>query len=95
VFETMGKRPQGKTCAAIDGIVGEAEEIMEEHKDSPAHDAGRLAAAQAVEHYEITRYGTLAAWARQLGGEAAERLLRESLAEERTPTTSGPTSPRP
>jgi ferritin-like metal-binding protein YciE len=82
VFETIGKRPQGKTCAAMDGIVEEGEEIMEEYKDSPAHDAGLLAAAQAVEHYEITRYGTLAAWARQLGNEEAERLLRETLAEE-------------
>ena len=82
VFETIGKRPQGKTCAAMDGIAEEAEEIMEEYKDSPALDAGLLAAAQAVEHYEITRYGTLAAWARQLGNAEGERLLRETLAEE-------------
>ena len=82
VFETIGKRPQGKTCAAMDGIAEEAEEIMEEYKDSPALDAGLLAAAQAVEHYEIPRYGTLAAWARQLGNAEGERLLRETLAEE-------------
>ena len=82
VFETIGKRPQGKTCAAMDGIVEEGEEIMEEYKGSAALDAGILAAAQAVEHYEITRYGTLAAWARQLGNEEGERLLRETLAEE-------------
>ncbi|TNC49549.1 ferritin-like domain-containing protein [Rubellimicrobium rubrum] len=82
VFESIGKRPQGKTCAAMDGIVEEAEEIMEEYKGSPALDAGLLAAAQAVEHYEITRYGTLAAWARQLGNAEAEQLLRETLAEE-------------
>lgn len=82
VFETIGKRPQGKTCAAMDGLVEEGEEIMDEYKDSPAGDAGLLAAAQAIEHYEITRYGTLAAWARQLGNEEAERLLRETLAEE-------------
>ena len=82
VFETIGKRPQGKTCAAMDGLVEEGEEIMEEYKDSPAGDAGLLAAAQAIEHYEITRYGTLAAWARQLGNTEAERLLRETLAEE-------------
>ena len=82
VFETIGKRPQGKTCAAMDGLVEEGEEIMEEYKDSPAGDAGLLAAAQAIEHYEITRYGTLAAWARQLGNAEAERLLRETLAEE-------------
>jgi ferritin-like metal-binding protein YciE len=82
VFETIGKRAQGKTCAAMDGIVEEAEEVMEEFKDAPALDAGLLAAAQANEHYEIARYGTLAAWARQLGNEEAERLLRETLAEE-------------
>ena len=82
VFETIGKRPQGKPCAAMDGIAEEAEEIMEEYKGSPALDAGLLAAAQAVEHYEITRYGTLAAWAKQLGNAEAERLLRETLAEE-------------
>ncbi|EYD75269.1 hypothetical protein Rumeso_03180 [Rubellimicrobium mesophilum DSM 19309] len=82
VFETIGKRAQGKTCAAMDGIIEEAEEIMEEYKDSAALDAGLLAAAQAIEHYEITRYGTLAAWARQLGNAEGERLLRETLAEE-------------
>ena len=82
VFETIGKRAQGKTCAAMDGIVEEGEEVMEEYKDSPALDAAMIGAAQAVEHYEITRYGTLAAWARQLGNAEAERLLRETLAEE-------------
>jgi ferritin-like metal-binding protein YciE len=82
VFEIIGKRAQGKTCAAMDGITEEAEEIMEEYKDSPALDAGLLAAAQAVEHYEITRYGTLAAWADQLGLTEAVGLLRETLAEE-------------
>ena len=82
VFETIGKRPQGKTCAAMDGLAEEGEEIMDEYKDSPASDAGLLAAAQAIEHYEITRYGTLAAWAKQLGNQEAEQLLRETLAEE-------------
>jgi ferritin-like metal-binding protein YciE len=82
VFETIGKRPQGKTCAAMDGIIEEADEIMDEYKGSPALDAGILAVAQAIEHYEITRYGTLAAWAKQLGNTEAEQLLRETLAEE-------------
>ena len=82
VFETIGKRPQGKTCAAMDGLVEEGEEIMDEFKDSPASDAGLLAAAQAIEHYEICRYGTLASWARQLGNPDAEALLRETLVEE-------------
>lgn len=82
VFEIIGKRAQGKTCAAMDGITEEAEEILDEYKDSPALDAGILAAAQAIEHYEITRYGSLAAWADQLGHSDAADLLRETLAEE-------------
>lgn len=82
VFEIIGKRPRAKTCPAIDGIVEEGEEIMEEFKGSPALDAGLLAAAQAVEHYEISRYGTLRAWAEQLGYTDAVKLLEETLAEE-------------
>lgn len=82
VFEMLGKRARGKVCPAMDGLAEEGEEIIEEMKDSPALDAGLVGAAQAVEHYEIARYGTLAAWARQLGMTEAERLLRETLAEE-------------
>lgn len=82
VFELIGKRPRAKTCPAIDGIVEEGEEIMEEFKDSAALDAGLLAAAQAVEHYEISRYGTLRAWAQQLGMKEAVKLLDETLKEE-------------
>lgn len=82
VFELIGKRPRAKTCPAIDGIVEEGEEIMEEFKGSPALDAGLLAAAQAVEHYEISRYGTLRAWAQQLGYTDAVALLDQTLAEE-------------
>lgn len=82
VFDALGKRPTGKTCDAIEGIIAEAQEIMEEFKGSPALDAGLLAAAQAVEHYEIARYGTLKAWAAQLGLADAERLLDQSLQEE-------------
>jgi ferritin-like metal-binding protein YciE len=82
VFETIGKTARGKTCASMDGLVEEGDEVMEEYKDSPAADAALVAAAQAIEHYEISRYGTLAAWAKQLGNEDAERLLRETLAEE-------------
>ncbi len=82
VFEIIGKRARGKTCPAIDGIIEEGEEILEEFKGTPALDAGLLAAAQAVEHYEISRYGTLCAWARQLGLKDAVRLLEETLAEE-------------
>jgi ferritin-like metal-binding protein YciE len=81
VFELIGKRPRAKTCPAIDGIVEEGEEIMEEFNGSPALDAGLLAAAQAVEHYEISRYRTLRAWAQQLGCTDAVALLDPTLAE--------------
>jgi len=82
VFELIGKRAQGKTCDAIEGILSEGEEIMDDFKGTSALDAGLLAAAQAVEHYEISRYGTLRAWANQLGLKDAARLLEETLAEE-------------
>jgi ferritin-like metal-binding protein YciE len=82
VFAIIEKKPQGKTCAAIVGITDEGAEIMEEYKGSPALDAGLLAAAQAVEHYEISRYGTLKAWAEELGLDDAAELLEETLAEE-------------
>jgi ferritin-like metal-binding protein YciE len=82
VFAIIEKKPQGKTCAAIVGITDEGAEIMEEYKGSPALDAGLLAAAQAVEHYEISRYGTLKAWADQLGLNDAAELLQETLDEE-------------
>ncbi|WP_207100434.1 ferritin-like domain-containing protein [Paracoccus shandongensis] len=82
VFELIGKSPRGKTCDAIEGIISEAEDIAEEFKGSPALDAGLLAAAQAVEHYEITRYGTLKAWAQQLGMDEAVALLDQTLQEE-------------
>ncbi|MBP2549898.1 ferritin-like metal-binding protein YciE [Neorhizobium galegae] len=82
VFELIGKRARGKTCAAIEGILEEGEEILEEFKGTPALDAGLLAAAQAVEHYEISRYGTLVAWAKQLSLKDAVTLLEETLSEE-------------
>ncbi|MGB3389298.1 MAG: ferritin-like domain-containing protein [Pseudaminobacter sp.] len=82
VFEIFGKRAQGKTCPAIDGIIEEGEEVLEDYKGTAALDAGLLAAAQAVEHYEITRYGTLKRWAQLLGMKDAVRLLDATLAEE-------------
>jgi ferritin-like metal-binding protein YciE len=82
VFAAINKKPQGKTCAAIIGITDEGAEIMKEYKGSPALDAGLLASAQAVEHYEITRYGTLIAWAEELGLEDAVPLLQDTLEEE-------------
>jgi ferritin-like metal-binding protein YciE len=83
VFAAIDKKPQGKTCDAIVGITDEGAEIMKEYKGSPALDAGLLAAAQAVEHYEISRYGTLKTWAQELGLSDAVRLLDETLAEEK------------
>jgi ferritin-like metal-binding protein YciE len=82
VFELIGKPARGKTCPAIDGIIEEGEEIMEEYKDTPALDAGLISAAQAVEHYEITRYGTLKRWAGELGMTDAVKLLDATLKEE-------------
>lgn len=82
VFELLGKRAQGKTCPAIDGIIEEGEEVMESYKGSPALDAGLIASAQAVEHYEIARYGTLRSWAGVLGMTEAVELLQATLAEE-------------
>src|SRR4030081_3075348 len=78
VFAAIDKKPQGKSCAAIIGITDEGAEIMKDYKGSPALDAGLLAAAQAVEHYEISRYGTLIAWAEELGLEEAVSLLEEA-----------------
>lgn len=82
VFELLGKRPQGKTCDAILGILEEGKEIMEEYKGTVALDAGLVAAGQAVEHYEIARYGTLKTWAGQLGLTDAAALLDATLQEE-------------
>jgi ferritin-like metal-binding protein YciE len=81
VFAAIDKKPQGKTCDAIVGITQEGAEI--EYKGSPALDAGLLAAAQAVEHYEISRYGTLIAWAEELGLDDAVSLLQDTLEEEK------------
>jgi ferritin-like metal-binding protein YciE len=82
IFESMDKPARGKTCPAIDGIIEEGSEILSDYKDAPALDAGLVGAAQAVEHYEIARYGTLIAWAEQLGMKDALQLLRETLQEE-------------
>ncbi len=82
VFELMGMRPRGVTCPAIEGILDEGKEIMEEASDGDTRDAGMIAAAQAVEHYEITRYGTMIAWATRLGMKEAVPLLQASLDQE-------------
>ncbi|XDA96528.1 ferritin-like domain-containing protein [Sulfitobacter sp. LCG007] len=82
VFELLDKPARGKTCDAIEGIISEAEDIMDEFKGSPALDAGLISSAQAVEHYEITRYGTLHRWAHELGLEEVARLFNETLQQE-------------
>jgi len=82
VFKIIGEKPQSKTCDAIKGIIDEGSEIMEEYKGSPALDAGLLAAAQAVEHYEMSRYGTLIAWAEKLELDKVVPLLSKTLEEE-------------
>jgi ferritin-like metal-binding protein YciE len=83
VFQLMGKRASGKPCEAMKGLVAEGDEVMEEFEDSDALDAGLLASAQTVEHYEISRYGTLRAWAQQLGMQEAVGLLEQTLEEEK------------
>ena len=82
IFKMIDKPARGKTCAAINGIVEEGQEVMKEFRGMPALDAGLLAAAQAVEHYEISRYGTLRAWAKEMGLADAAQLLAETLSEE-------------
>ena len=83
VFEELGEKPHGKTCPAIIGIIEEGQEVMKDFKGTAALDAGLLAAAQSVEHYEISRYGTLKTWAEQMGLGDAARLLGQTLEEEK------------
>jgi ferritin-like metal-binding protein YciE len=83
IFDLLGKPARGKKCDAIEGILDEGEEIMDEYKNAPALDAGLLAAAQAVEHYEISRYGTLKSWADKLSMNEAVKLLDQTLTEEK------------
>jgi ferritin-like metal-binding protein YciE len=83
VFEMMDKRARGKTCEAVQGLIEEGKEVMEEAEPGDVMDAGVIGAAQAVEHYEIARYGTLRAWAEQLGMRDAAKLLQQTLEEEK------------
>jgi ferritin-like metal-binding protein YciE len=82
LFELIEKKPQGKRRPAIEGIIEEGQQIMKEYRGSPALDAGLLSAAQSVEHYEISRYGTLRTWAEKMGLERARTLLQQTLDEE-------------
>jgi len=84
VFELLGKQPQGARCPAIDGIIHEADEVAGEVEDKRVLDAAIIASAQAVEHYEITRYGTLVAWAEELGHADVAKLLGVTLKEEKS-----------
>ncbi|HWK34755.1 ferritin-like domain-containing protein [Sphingomonas sp.] len=84
IFGLLGQEPKGVTCPAIDGIIKEANEVAGDIADKRVLDAALIASAQAVEHYEITRYGTLIAWARQLGQTRAAEILQETLEEERS-----------
>jgi ferritin-like metal-binding protein YciE len=83
VFEQVELPPRGEKCEALEGLLEEAKELLKDVKDPAVLDAGLLAAAQAVEHYEITRYGTLIAWARELGLSDAEPPLNQTLEEEK------------
>ena len=83
VFRMHGQDPKGVTCPAIDGIIDEAQELAGEVEDPQVLDAALIAAAQAVEHYEITRYGTLVAWAKQLGREDCAGVLHQILEQEK------------
>jgi ferritin-like metal-binding protein YciE len=82
-FELTGKKAQGVDCPAIDGILKEANEVVGEVEKKPVLDAALIAAAQAVEHYEMTRYGTLISWAKQLGRNDVATLLNQTLDEEK------------
>ncbi len=83
VFEQVGKRARGTTCEAIQGLIEEGEDVINEFEPGAARDAGLAACAQAVEHYEMARYGALIAWAKALGQSEATKLLEETLAEEK------------
>lgn len=83
IFELLGKAARGKTCEASQGLTAEMDEDLEDFGDGPAGDAVLIGSAQALEHYEIARYGTLKTWATQLGLQDAARLLDETLQEEK------------
>jgi ferritin-like metal-binding protein YciE len=84
VFEALGKRAQGVTCEAINGLIEEAEELIEQSQQpGPVRDAGLIASAQAIEHYEMARYGTMIAWAQQSGQNDIVGLLQQTLDEEK------------
>ena len=87
VFESLGKRAQGTTCEAIKGLIEECEELIEQTEAGPVRDAGLIACGQAVEHYEMARYGALIAWAGIAGNKDAVSLLTETLQQEKQADT--------
>lgn len=82
-FDALGKRARGQTCEAINGLIEEGDEIVEEFEQGPVRDAGIVACAQAVEHYEMARYGTIVAWAKEVGREEVAKLMQETLEQEK------------
>jgi len=82
-FEMIDKKAKGKKCEAILGIIAEGAEVLKQAKDNDTRDAGIIGAAQAAEHYEIARYGTLCAWAKTIGKPEIARLLHQTLEEEK------------
>jgi ferritin-like metal-binding protein YciE len=87
VFDALGKRARGVTCEAINGLIEESEEVIEDFPEGSVRDAGLAACAQAIEHYEIARYGALIAWAKTAGQKEIVSLLEETLAEEKQADT--------
>jgi len=86
-FEAMGKPARGHTCEVINGLVEEGDEVVEDFPAGVVRDAGIVASAQAVEHYEMARYGTIVAWAKTCGEEEVARLMQETLEEEKKADT--------
>jgi ferritin-like metal-binding protein YciE len=87
-FEALGKRARGITCEAINGLIEEGEEVIEEFPEGHVRDAGIVACAQAVEHYEMARYGTIVAWAKAVGADDVARLMQETIEEEKKADTT-------
>jgi ferritin-like metal-binding protein YciE len=87
-FEAMGKQARGKTCEAINGLIEEGDEVVADFEQGPVRDSGIVACAQAVEHYEMARYGTIVAWAKAVGANDVARLMQETLEEEKKADTT-------
>jgi ferritin-like metal-binding protein YciE len=82
IFDKLGKKPTGKKCAAMEGLIEEGKEMMAEDMDEETMDAALIAVAQKVEHYEIASYGTVRTWAQHIGDEQMAKLLQQTLDEE-------------